>query len=170
MFGRIFACAAFAALVSMTPLPSSAASKEIQELQRDVAQLQDQLKQLQQSQDRQLAELRVLVQQSLAASTDANKSVAVIQSGFQQNLRDQEAKVVTPVVGLGTRMDQMSQDLHTVQQAVTDLSSLMGKLQAQLTDLNNAIKVMSTPAPPPPGATSTTPGDPGPDDLRKRPL
>ena len=51
-------------------------------------------------------------------------------------------------------MDQMSQDLHAVQQAVTDLTSLMSKLQAQLTDLNNAIKVMSTPAPPPPGATS----------------
>ena len=37
----------------------------------------------------------------------------MIQSGFQQNLRDQESKVVTPVVGLNTRMDQMSQDMHT---------------------------------------------------------
>jgi TolA-binding protein len=152
MFRRIFACAVGAVLLSFAPVPSSAASKEIQELQRDVAQLQDQLKQLQQSQDRQLAELRVLVQQSLAASTDANKSVAVIQSGFQQNLRDQEAKVVTPVVGLGTRMDQMSQDMHALQQAVTDLTGLMSKLQAQVTDLSNAVKVMSTPAPPPPGA------------------
>ena len=64
----------------------------------------------------------MLVQQSLAASTDANKSVAVIQSGFQQNLRDQEAKVVTPVVGLGTRMDQMSQDLHPCSRRSTDLT------------------------------------------------
>src|SRR6478672_8097134 len=151
MFRRIFACAVGAVLLLFAPAPSPAASKEIQELQRDVAQLQDQLKQLQQSQDRQLAELRVLVQQSLAASTDANKSVAVIQSGFQQNLRDQEAKVVTPVVGLGTRMDQLSQDMHTLQQAVTDLTGLMSKMQAQLTDLNNAVKVMGTPAPPPPG-------------------
>ena len=159
MSGRIFACAVLVALLVMAPAPSPAASKEIQELQRDVAQLQDQLKQMQQSQDRQLAELRVLVQQSLAASTDANKSVAVIQSGFQQNLRDQEAKVVTPVVGLGTRMDQMSQDLHSVQQAVTDLTGLMSKLQAQLTDLGNAVKVMSAPAPPPPGASPTGSGD-----------
>jgi len=159
MSGRIFACAVLVALLVMAPAPSPAASKEIQELQRDVAQLQDQLKQMQQSQDRQLAELRVLVQQSLAASTDANKSVAVIQSGFQQNLRDQEAKVVTPVVGLGTRMDQMSQDLHSVQQAVTDLTGLMSKLQAQLTDLGNAVKVMSAPAPPPPGTPPAGPGD-----------
>ena len=57
-------------------------------------------------------------------------------------------------------MDQMSQDLHTVQQAVSDLTSLMSKMQAQLTDLNNAVKVMSAPAPPPPGPTSARPGDP----------
>ena len=160
MFRRIFACSVFAAaMLSLTPSPSSGASKEIQELQRDVAQLQDQLKQLQQSQDRQLAEIRVLVQQSLAAATDATKSVAVIQSGFQQNLRDQESKVVAPVVGMNTRMDNVSQELRTMQQAVGDLTNLMSKMQAQLTDLGNSIKVMSgpAPAPPPPGGGSGEP-------------
>jgi TolA-binding protein len=161
MFRRIFACSLFAAaMLSFTPTPSSGASKEIQELQRDVAQLQDQLKQLQQSQDRQLAEIRVLVQQSLAAANDANKSVAVIQSGFQQNLRDQESKVVAPVVGLNTRMDQMSQDMRTVQQGMSDLTGLLSKMQTQLSDLNNAVKVIAQPAaPPPPGAPSGMPGE-----------
>jgi TolA-binding protein len=159
MFPRILVCSvAAAALLSLTPAPSSGASKEIQELQRDVAQLQDQLKQLQQSQDRQLTELRVLVQQSLNAATDANKSVAVIQSGFQQNLREQESKVVAPVVGLNTRMDQMSQDMRTVQQAISDLTGIISKVQAQLTDLNNAIKVIQAPSPAPPGTSSPGPG------------
>jgi len=160
IFRRIFACSVFAAaMLSFTPTPSSGASKEIQELQRDVAQLQDQLKQLQQSQDRQLAEIRVLVQQSLAAATDATKSVAVIQSGFQQNLRDQESKVVAPVVGMNTRMDNVSQEMRTLQQAVSDLTNLMSKMQAQLTDLGNSIKVMSgpAPAPPPPGGGAGEP-------------
>jgi TolA-binding protein len=132
-----------------------------QELQRDVAQLQDQLKQLQQSQDRQLAEIRVLVQQSLSAATDASKSVAVIQSGFQQNLRDQESKVVAPVVGLNTRMDNVSQEMRTLQQAVSDLTNMMSKMQTQLTDLGNAVKVISAPAPapPPPGSGGAEAGD-----------
>src|SRR5215471_6993488 len=162
MFPRILVCSVLAAvLLSLTPAPSSGASKEIQELQRDVAQLQDQLKQLQQSQDRQLAEIRVLVQQSLSAATDANKSVAIIQNGFQQNLRDQEAKVVTPVVGLNTRMDQVSQDMRTVQQAVSDLTGLISKMQTQLTDLGNTIKVMQAPAPAPPPPGTSGPGGAG---------
>jgi TolA-binding protein len=153
MFRRMIACSVFAAaMLSFTPTPSFGASKEIQELQRDVAQLQDQLKQLQQSQDRQLTEIRVLVQQSVSAANDASKSVAVIQSGFQQNLRDQEAKVVTPVVGLNTRMDNVSQEMRTLQQAVSDLTNLMSKMQTQLSDLGNAVKVMSQPAAPPPPA------------------
>lgn len=162
MYRRILVTGALAAaLLGLNPTPAPAASKEIQELQRDVAQLQDQLKQLQQSQDRQLAEIRVLVQQSLNAATDASKSVAVIQSGFQQNLRDQESKVVTPVVGLNTRMDQMSQDMRTLQQAVSDLTGLISKMQAQLTDLGNAVKVLQVPAAPPPGAGSMPAGASG---------
>ena len=155
---RHFLIAVLAGLVTITAPPRvRAASKEIQELQRDVAQLQDQVKQLQQSQDRQLAEIRVLVQQALSAGNDANKSVAVIQNGLQQSLRDLQDKVVAPVVGVGSRMDQVSSDVRTLQTAVGDLTNMISKMQAQLTDLANVVKVLSAPppaAPPQPGATA----------------
>src|SRR6185369_14243379 len=115
MFRRVLACAAVAAaLLVIRPAPSSGASKEILELQRDVATLQDMVRAMQRSQDEKFAALQVMVQQSFGAATEANKAVAVIQSGLQQNLREQEVKVVTPVVGLGTRVDQMSTDLRTL--------------------------------------------------------
>jgi TolA-binding protein len=134
-----------------------AASKEMQELQRDVALLQEQVRQLQQSQDKQLAAITVLVQQAVDAANRANTAVAVIQSSFAQNISQQESKVVAPVVGLSTRMDNMASDFRTLQQSVTDLTSLVEKVQAQLTDLNNAVKVMQAPAPAPP-ATAGSPG------------
>lgn len=162
MLRRVLACAAVgAALIVIRPSPSSGASKEILELQRDVATLQDMVKAMQRSQDEKFAALQVLVQQSLNAANDANRSVAVIQNGFQQNLREQEAKVVTPVVGLGSRMDQMSTDLRTVSQAVSDLTSMISKIQSQLGDLNNQVKVMQAPAPAPPGSGTTSGGVPG---------
>ena len=125
-----------------SPTLAFAASKEIQELQRDVAQLQQQVRDLQRSQDEKFAALQVLVQQAVDNASKANTAVAVIQSGFQQNIRDTESKVVAPVVGLSSRMDQVSNDLRTVQQAVSDVTGLMSKLQAQLTDLGNAVKVL----------------------------
>jgi len=136
-----------------SPTLALAASKEIQELQRDVAQLQQQVRDLQRSQDEKFAALQMLVQQAVDNASKANTAVAVIQSGFQQNIRDTESKVVAPVVGLASRMDQVSNDLRTVQQAVSDVTGLMSKLQAQLTDLGNAVKVMQAPPPAPPAQT-----------------
>jgi TolA-binding protein len=128
----------------------AAASKEMQELQRDVALLQEQVRQLQQSQDKQLAAITALVQEAVDAANRANTSVAVIQSSLQQSVSQQESKVVAPVVGLSTRMDNLSNDIRTLQQSVADLTSMLQKLQAQMTDLNNAVKVMQAPPPAPP--------------------
>jgi len=140
------------AILTLTPARSPAANKEIQELQRDIAELNEKLKMLQQSQDRQLGDIRKLVEQSLGAAADAHKSVAAIQQGFQQNLRDQENKLVSPVTSLGSRMDQVSGEMRSMQQGLADLSAMVSRMQTQLTDLNNAIKVIQTPPAPPPAA------------------
>jgi TolA-binding protein len=158
MFRRLFVSVALlATAMTLAPEPSQAASKEIQELQRDIAQLQDMIKQLQQAQDKNFAALTVMTQQALDAANRANTSVAVIQSSIQQNLRDQQEKVVTPVVGLSTRMDSLSNDFRQVGQAVSDLTTMVSQLKSQLSDINNAVKVLSTPPVPPPGST-TGPG------------
>ncbi len=143
-------------LLIVSPSLGFAASKEIQELQRDVAILQDTVKQLQQSQEKQFAALSTLVQQSLDAANRADKDVAVIQSGFQQNGNQLKNEVVAPVVGLSTRMDQVTSSVSTLQQAVSDLTSAINRIQAQLTDVGNAIKVLQTPPAPPPGTTTGT--------------
>jgi TolA-binding protein len=147
------------------PISLPAASREIQELQRDVGLLQEQVKTLQSSQNDKLTELKTMVQQAINTADKASTGVAVIQSGVQQSLRDQETKVVTPVVGLGTRIDSMSNDFRMLQQSMSDLTSMIGKLQNQLTDLNNAVKVLQAPpaAPPPPsGAAGGDVAGPGP--------
>jgi TolA-binding protein len=141
------------ALVAL-PVSAPAASREIQELQRDVGLLQEQVKNLQASQDQKLAAIQAMVQQAIDNANRANTGVAVIQNGFSQNLQDLESKVVTPVVSLGTRMDQMSNDFRNLQNAVADLTTIVNKLQAQLTDVNNAIKVLQAPPPAPPSQTS----------------
>jgi TolA-binding protein len=147
-------------VLMVTPTSAFAVSKEILDLQRDVANLQDLVKQIQQSQDKQFAALTVMVQQAVDASNRANTAVAVIQSGFQQSGTQLKNEVVGPVVGLGTRMDQVTSTVGALQTAVSDLTSTLNRIQAQLTDLGNAVKVLSTPPPPPPGQTTGSGGAP----------
>ncbi len=135
----------------------AAPPKEMQELQRDVALLQEQVRQLQQAQDKQLAAITALVQEAVDAANRANTNVEVIKSNFQQSISQQESKVVAPVVGLSTHMDNLSNDFRTLQQSVADLTSLVEKLQSQMADLNNAVKVMQAPAPAPPPTAGAPP-------------
>jgi tol-pal system protein YbgF len=159
MFRRV---SVFALLVvtaiTLAPERSSAASKEIMELQRDVALLQESIKQLQQSQDKQLISLTELVRQSVDVSRQASTSVAVIQSNLQDSLRKMQGDVATPVAGLTTRMNSLSDDMRTVSQSVSDLASQISKIQSQLTDLNNAVKVISAPPVAPPQQQQPAPG------------
>jgi tol-pal system protein YbgF len=141
-------------IVILFPIvPGFGASREILDLQRDVAQIQDQLRSLQQSQDQRLAALTTLAQQALDAANKANTSVSVLESGIRQNLREQEKNVVAPVAGVGLRLDQMTTGVQSLHQSVADITSLLGKLQQQVTDLSNAVRSAQTPAapPPPPG-------------------
>jgi len=136
----------------LAPSLSFAASKEIQELQRDVAQLQDMVRSLQQSQNEKLAALTVMVQQALDASNKANTSVAVLDSSIRQTLRDQEKNVVAPVAGVGAKVDQMTTEFQALRESVADIASRLGKLQAQMVDMQNAVRTINAPPAPPPGA------------------
>jgi len=67
------------------------------------------------------------------------------------------------VVGITTRMDNLSNDVRTMQQALSDMAAMMSKMQSQLSDISQKVQAMSAPpvAPPPPGGTAS--GAPGTD-------
>ena len=134
------------------------ASKEIVELQRDVALLQDQVRALQQSLDQRVGSLQALVQQTLDASTRTNTAIAVMQDRFADTLKQQQQSVVAPVAGVGNKLDQMSEDFRAVRESVLDMNSRLNKLDAKMTDLQNTINVFRNPPSAPPPAAGTVEG------------
>ena len=156
MFRRICAW-----ILIASPAVAFAADNATLQLQRDIASLQEQVKELQSSQNEKLAALTALVTQLAGNSNETSKSVAVLQSGLQQSLQSTQDKVVTPVAGLSTRMDQMSDTISKLGNAVSDLTGLLNKMQLQLTDLSNAVKLLPTPAPAPPPAAGGSSGPAG---------
>jgi len=135
------------------------ASKEIQELQRDVALLQDQVRTLQRAQDEKFAAMQALVQQTLESVNRTNTAVAVMENKINDALKQQQLSVSAPVASVGQKLDQMAEDFRAVRESVLDMNTRMGKLDAKMADLQNLINTMQRPAAPPPGSPSS--GDVG---------
>lgn len=147
-----------------SPALLHAQKNEIISLQRDVAQLQDQVNRLQKSQDDKMAALTALVQQALDASNKTSSSLATLQRGLTESVGEQQKTVIDRVVTLGTKVDQMSMDFGSVSQSVQELSRRLSKLDSTLTDISSAVRTLSQPpaAPPPApgGSASAAPNGP----------
>lgn len=121
-------------------------------LQRDVAQLQDQMKQLQKSQDEKMAALTGLVQQALDQSAKLSTSLGQMQTSLTTTLNEQQSKVVAPVAALGAKVDQMGDEFRGIRDNVSDLSTQLGRLDTKLADISSAVRTLSAPPVAPPSA------------------
>jgi TolA-binding protein len=121
-------------------------NRDILELQREVAQLGTVLDNLQKSFDARFTALSAQIQ-------TVGESAAALQKGLAQISQDQDRKIVPLVAEQGTRLEQANGVLTTMQQAVGDLTTAINRLQTQVVDLGNAVKVIqSPPAAPKPSA------------------
>lgn len=134
---------------------SFGANKDIVELQRDVAILQDQVRQVQRTLDEKMAQLTLLMQQTQDNSSKATSSVANIQSSVGQSVGQQ----LQPVLGLGNKVDSLADNVRGLQSSMGDLNSRLAQLDAKVTDLGNKITLSQNP-PAAPGAAG--PGTPPP--------
>src|ERR1700733_10549212 len=138
--------------ILLIPTAGFAASKEQQEMQRDIAQLQDQVRTLQSGFDQKMAALQTLVQQALDAGNKANTNVSVLNSSVTQTLDRELKDALRPVAGLTAKVDNVNNDLSDVRSSMTDITTQLNRLQQQLTDINNAIKVIQAPPAAPPSS------------------
>jgi tol-pal system protein YbgF len=146
-------------LLSLLSPLSFGANKDIQELQRDIAMVQDQVRNLQSSMDTKVAGMQTLVQQTLDSVNRTNTAMAVMENRFSDALKQQQQSVSGPVLTVTQKLDQMSEDFRAVRESVLDMNTRMGKLDAKMADLQNLINTIRTPPPPPPAPPGVAPTD-----------
>jgi tol-pal system protein YbgF len=155
-------------VLALMPIAAFGQSQKdmIREVQRDVALLQDQVRQLQQAQTSQLSELRALVQQAIDAANKANTSVAVLQSNFENIVGSQFKSVGQSTASVSSKVDQLTEEFRSVRESMADVNGKLSKLDAKVTDLTNAVTtIRNPPAAPgtmPPGATGSSESGPPP--------
>ncbi len=151
MSGLKLACAAVLLLPALAP----AQKQEVRELQRDVAVLQDQVRSLERSFNEKVGSMTTLLQQAIDGVNRLNTNMAVLDAA----MRDREKNLAAPVTSVGAKVDQMSSEFQYLRTTIEDLNGRMGKLERQLVDMNNTLKVIQAPptAPPPQGAAAGGP-------------
>src|SRR5271156_2399873 len=112
----------------LIPGAGFAASKEQQEMQRDIAQLQDQVRTLQSGFDQKMAALQTLVQQALDVGNKANTNVSVLNSSVTETLARELRDRLTPVAGLTAKVDNLTNDNADMRNSLGDLSAQVNKI------------------------------------------
>lgn len=140
----------------LAPQPAGAVSKEMIELQQQVAQLLQGQQDLRTAVDTNSATLKTLVQQSLDSVSKLNSEMGVLQKTVQ------EVQANT-----GARLDAATQQTQGLSDNVQDIQARVGKLSQQMTDMQNLLqsidaKVSSgAPGTAAPAGGPGTPGPPG---------
>jgi tol-pal system protein YbgF len=145
---RLICSLAFSTLLLSAPM--FAASKEQQEMQRDIAQLQDQVRTIQSTLDQRLSSLQTLIEQSLEAGNRNSKDVSALGASVKDTLDRELKDALRPIAGLTAKVDNLNNDSSEVRNSLTDLNAQMNRVLQKLSDIDNAIKVLQAPAPAPP--------------------
>src|SRR5436190_7109408 len=133
----------------------------IQELQRDVAQLQNQLRQYKEAQDQKTAELESLLKQSLDANGRLATTLGSLQQSLSTAMAEQQGKLVQPINAVGIKVDQMSQSFTTLQTSMDETNRRLARQEEKINEILSNVKTLNAPpaAPPPsPGGTTSQSG------------
>jgi tol-pal system protein YbgF len=137
--------------ILLVPTQGFAASKEQLEMQREIAQVEEEVRMLQSGFDQKMATLQTLIQQTLDVSNKATTDVSVLKASITDTVDRLLKDGLRPVAGLTAKVDNTNNDLSDVRNSMADMTTQLNRIQQILTDMNNAIKVMQAPpvAPPP---------------------
>jgi len=139
-------------IIALAATPAFAQKEQIIALQRDVAQLDEEVRNLQKSNDEKLDAIRQLVQQALDASGKASSGMSTLQRSVSDTLNDQQKKVLEPLVDLRMKTNQTSDDVGALRETVADLQRRVNAMDSKLTDILTQVRVLATPPAPPPPA------------------
>lgn len=114
---------------ALAPQPAGAVSKEMIQLQQQVAQLLQGQQDLRTAVDSNSATLKTLVQQSLDAVSQLHSQMGALQKTVQ------EVQANT-----GARMDTMTQQTQGLSDNLQDVQARVAKLSQQVTDMQNLLQ------------------------------
>ena len=128
----------------------------IQQLQRDVAQVDEKLRKFIDAQDQKNAELEALLKQVLDANAKQGANFGALQQSLTVAIAEQQNKLVPSINELGNKVDQLSRSLSGIETSLDALNRRVAAQDSKLSEiLNNVKTINAAQQPPPPGPAAT---------------
>lgn len=134
--------------------PAWGQRNEIRQLQRDVAILQDEMRMQMKEQTDRMVGIESMLKTMLDQINATNRAVTVLDDSLRGRIDEGMAK---PMANVGSKVDSMSEDYRYVRETVAEINSRLNRLSTQVSDLDNALRTMQAPPPPPGGAPGLEP-------------
>lgn len=142
--------------------PAACQKKEYIQLQRDVSLLQDQVRDLQRSQEEKSALLKTLVEQALDAVNRMQSTVSSLDQSFRESQANTQTRVdslATQVQALGDGVDELRARLAEISSQMAETRSVLETVDARLAPLGGGAEAGQA-GPPPSGEAGRSPGAP----------
>jgi TolA-binding protein len=136
------------------PAASFPQNKFEREMQRDIALLQSEVRDMKKELGEKLTQLTTMADLSLKDLKETNRSVTEINTRFNDKLTELTRSVAAPTAAIGTKVDQMSTDFVGVSESMKDVLSRLRSMEQKMNDLKSVLSTIKEPPAPPPGATA----------------
>ena len=116
--------------------------QQVVQMQRDIAILQVEVRELKSQQDERFAVLEELIKQGLETTNKLNRSAALIE----RSILHQEESIAKPVTSINIRMDSLTSQVSGLRDVLEALNTRMSRMQQQVEDLQNHLATIPPPA------------------------
>ncbi|MBY0508091.1 MAG: outer membrane protein assembly factor BamD [Bryobacteraceae bacterium] len=144
----------------LLPLLAAAQKRnDLAEVQRDVAMMTDEIRNIQKTVDR----LNGTAEQTLANAAKNGAALANVQDALNQRIAAQEKNFAASLSATSAKVEQVSNDVGALRDTMTDVTARVNKLQTALADISAKLDILITkPEAPKPEAGYTTSATPPP--------
>ena len=116
--------------------------QQVVQMQRDIAFLQVEVRELKSQQDKRFAVLEELIKQGLETTNKLNRSTALIE----RSILHQEESIAKPVTSISIRMDSLTSQVSGLRDVLEALNTRMSRMQQQVEDIQNHLATIPPPA------------------------
>ena len=134
--------AAAAASLFFAPPPATAQKKELIQLQRDMALLQDQMRQFDSKNSQRFAGLEALLKQNLEKQDKLNAGLAVIE----RNVSKQGDSLIGPMNSTSAKVDALADQFTGLRTAVEETNAMLARLEQEVDDVKTHLTTLPPPS------------------------